>query len=153
MVCWKCLDSKVALEYDGNKLNKVCKACYSTLTGQREERVEENKRRILEVSLKCFLKVKARLSFFFFLRDLNTTYHGCTSLPALCFLVCVFSQSEASPVSSDCVMSGFLLYGDNPKTWQQVWTVISRTEPPALHLYTAPQVGISVIKNNVNAAV
>uniref|UniRef100_A0A8D0D0V8 FYVE, RhoGEF and PH domain-containing protein 4-like n=1 Tax=Sander lucioperca TaxID=283035 RepID=A0A8D0D0V8_SANLU len=95
VVCWKCLDSKVALEYDGNKLNKVCKACYSTLTGQREERVEENKRRILE--------------------------------------------SEASPVSSDCVMSGFLLYGDNPKTWQQVWTVISRTEPPALHLYTAPQ--------------
>ncbi|XP_078137675.1 FYVE, RhoGEF and PH domain-containing protein 4-like [Sander vitreus] len=92
VVCWKCLDSKVALEYDGNKLNKVCKACYSTLTSQR---VEENKRRILE--------------------------------------------SEASPVSSDCVMSGFLLYGDNPKTWQQVWTVISRTEPPALHLYTAPQ--------------
>ncbi|TDG96821.1 hypothetical protein EPR50_G00232890 [Perca flavescens] len=92
VVCWKCLDNKVALEYDGNKLNKVCKACYSTLTGQTGE---ENKRRILE--------------------------------------------SEGSPVSSDCVMSGFLLYGDNPKTWQQVWTVISRTEPPALHLYTAPQ--------------
>ncbi|XP_032361707.1 FYVE, RhoGEF and PH domain-containing protein 4 [Etheostoma spectabile] len=92
VVCGKCLDHKVALEYDGNKLNKVCKACYSTLTGQR---VEENKRRILEL--------------------------------------------EESPMSSDCVMSGFLLYGDNPKTWQQVWTVISHTEPPALHLYTAPQ--------------
>uniref|UniRef100_A0A3Q3ILC6 FYVE, RhoGEF and PH domain containing 4b n=1 Tax=Monopterus albus TaxID=43700 RepID=A0A3Q3ILC6_MONAL len=25
VVCWKCLDNKVALEYDGNKMNKVCK--------------------------------------------------------------------------------------------------------------------------------
>ncbi len=66
--------------------------------------------------------------------------------------VCVFSQSEASPVSSDSLISGFLLYGDNPKTWQQVWAVISGTEPVALYLYTAPQVGISVIDNVVDAA-
>ncbi|XP_059182435.1 FYVE, RhoGEF and PH domain-containing protein 4-like isoform X2 [Centropristis striata] len=94
VVCWKCSDNKVPLEYDGNKLNKVCKACYSILTSQREERVEGKKRRILE--------------------------------------------SEV-PVSSDCVISGFLLYGDNPKTWQQVWSVITRTEPLVLHLYTDPQ--------------
>uniref|UniRef100_A0A8C3AKN4 FYVE, RhoGEF and PH domain containing 4b n=1 Tax=Cyclopterus lumpus TaxID=8103 RepID=A0A8C3AKN4_CYCLU len=87
VVCGKCSDNKVALEYDGNKLNKVCKACYSILMGK--------KRRILE--------------------------------------------SEASPVSSDCVMSGFLLYGDNPKTWQQTWSVVTRSEPAALLLYTAPQ--------------
>eukprot|EP00064_Thunnus_orientalis_P021135 superscaffoldBa00006236_g21290 len=48
VVCWKCSDNKVALEYDGNKLNKVCKACYSILTGQRGERVEGKKTRILE---------------------------------------------------------------------------------------------------------
>ncbi|XP_051247967.1 FYVE, RhoGEF and PH domain-containing protein 4-like isoform X2 [Dicentrarchus labrax] len=95
VVCWKCSDNKVALEYDNNKLNKVCKACYSILTGQRGERVEGKKRRIVEL--------------------------------------------EASPVSSDGLMSGFLLYGDNPKTWQQVWSVITRTEPPTLCLYTAPQ--------------
>ncbi|KAE8281552.1 FYVE, RhoGEF and PH domain-containing protein 4 [Larimichthys crocea] len=95
VVCWKCSDNKVALEYDGNKLNKVCKACYSILTGQRGERMEGKKRRILE--------------------------------------------SEASPVSSDNIMTGFLLYGDNPKTLQQVWSVITRTEPPVLCLYTAPQ--------------
>lgn len=53
VVCWKCSDNKVALEYDGNKLNKVCKSCYSILT----ERVEGKKRRTLEVSLVCFLKV------------------------------------------------------------------------------------------------
>ncbi|XP_054480482.1 FYVE, RhoGEF and PH domain-containing protein 4-like isoform X2 [Anoplopoma fimbria] len=98
VVCWKCSDNKVALEYDGNKLNKVCKACYSILTGQRGESVEGKKRRILEVSL-----------------------------------------SEASPVSSDCVMSGFLLYGDNPKTWQQMWSVVTRSEPAVLLLYTARQ--------------
>lgn len=40
-------------------------------------------------------------------------------------------------------MSGFLLYGDNPKTCQQVWSVITRTEPPVLHLYPALQVGVS----------
>ncbi|KAL7371028.1 hypothetical protein ABVT39_016651 [Epinephelus coioides] len=95
VVCWKCSDNKVALEYDGNRLNKVCKACYSILTSQRGERVEGKKRRMLE--------------------------------------------SEVSTVSSDCIMSGFLLYGDNPKTWQQVWSVITRAEPCVLHLYTAPQ--------------
>ncbi len=56
VVCWKCSDNKVALEYDGNKLNKVCKACYSILTGRRGERVEGKKRRMLEVSLVLFSK-------------------------------------------------------------------------------------------------
>ncbi|XP_060885761.1 FYVE, RhoGEF and PH domain-containing protein 4-like isoform X1 [Labrus mixtus] len=48
VVCWKCSDNKVALEYDGNKLNKVCKACYSILSCQRGERSEGKKRRMLE---------------------------------------------------------------------------------------------------------
>ncbi|CAJ1054377.1 FYVE%2C RhoGEF and PH domain-containing protein 4-like [Xyrichtys novacula] len=95
VVCWKCSDNKVALEYDGNKLNKVCNACYSILSSQKGERVEGKKRRILE--------------------------------------------SETSLGSRDGVMSGFLLYGDNPKTWQQMWCVITRTEPPFLCLYSAPQ--------------
>uniref|UniRef100_A0A3Q3F9B0 FYVE, RhoGEF and PH domain containing 4b n=1 Tax=Kryptolebias marmoratus TaxID=37003 RepID=A0A3Q3F9B0_KRYMA len=50
VVCWKCSDNKVALEYDGNKLNKVCKSCYSILTSQRGERMDRKKRRMLEVS-------------------------------------------------------------------------------------------------------
>lgn len=54
VVCWKCSDNKVALQYDGNKLNKVCKACYSILTAQRVERVDSKKKRVLEVSLVCF---------------------------------------------------------------------------------------------------
>ncbi|KAM9328167.1 FYVE, RhoGEF and PH domain-containing protein 4-like [Pholidichthys leucotaenia] len=92
VVCWKCSDYKVALEYDGNKLNKVCKACYAVLTGQSRD---GKKRRTLE--------------------------------------------SEASPGSSDCVISGFLYYGNDPMTWQRVWSVLSRTEPPVLHLYVDPQ--------------
>ncbi|XP_041636190.1 FYVE, RhoGEF and PH domain-containing protein 4-like [Cheilinus undulatus] len=95
VVCWKCSDNKVALEYDGNKLNKVCNTCYSILSCRRGERVEGKKRRILEM--------------------------------------------EASLTSNNNHMSGFLLYGDNPKTWQQVWCVISRTEAPVLYLFTAPQ--------------
>ncbi|XP_029969873.1 FYVE, RhoGEF and PH domain-containing protein 4-like [Salarias fasciatus] len=35
VVCWRCSDNKAALEYDGNKLNKVCRDCYSVLTGPR----------------------------------------------------------------------------------------------------------------------
>ncbi len=47
VVCWKCSDNKVQLEYDGYKMNKVCKDCYSILTG---ERVTEGKKKgILEV--------------------------------------------------------------------------------------------------------
>ncbi|KAM6895621.1 FYVE, RhoGEF and PH domain-containing protein 4-like [Xenentodon cancila] len=48
VVCWKCSDNKVALEYDGNKLNKVCKACYSILTGRRGEQADRKKRRTLD---------------------------------------------------------------------------------------------------------
>uniref|UniRef100_A0A3B4G0I5 FYVE, RhoGEF and PH domain-containing protein 4-like n=1 Tax=Pundamilia nyererei TaxID=303518 RepID=A0A3B4G0I5_9CICH len=82
VVCWKCSDYKVALEYDCYKLNKVCKACYAILTGPR---------------------------------------------------------GEASPGPTDSVMSGFLQYGDNPQTWQRVWSVLTRAEPPVLYLYSVPQ--------------
>ncbi|XP_060931693.1 FYVE, RhoGEF and PH domain-containing protein 4-like [Limanda limanda] len=87
VVCWKCSDNKAALEYDGNKLNKVCKACYSILTGRRGDRILE---------------------------------------------------SEASPVLGD-IISGFLQFGDDTKTWQRLWSVITRTEPPVLCLYAVPQ--------------
>lgn len=47
VVCWKCSDNKVPLEYDGNKTNKVCRDCFSILTG---ERIAEGKKKgILEV--------------------------------------------------------------------------------------------------------
>ena len=47
VVCWKCSDNKVPLEYDGNKINKVCRDCYSILTG--EKIAEGKKKGILEV--------------------------------------------------------------------------------------------------------
>ncbi|TMS05996.1 FYVE, RhoGEF and PH domain-containing protein 4 [Larimichthys crocea] len=52
VVCWKCSDNKVALEYDGNKMNKVCRDCFSILTG---ERITEGKKKgILEdVKAQC----------------------------------------------------------------------------------------------------
>ncbi|CAN9508308.1 unnamed protein product [Ophioblennius macclurei] len=48
VVCWKCSDNKAPLEYDGNKLNKVCKDCYLILTAQRGERTDEKRRGTLE---------------------------------------------------------------------------------------------------------
>nr|XP_057934715.1 FYVE, RhoGEF and PH domain-containing protein 4-like isoform X2 [Doryrhamphus excisus] len=87
VVCWKCSDNKAALAYDGNKLNKVCKSCYSILTGQRGERIKK----------------------------------------------------QPAEFPSNCVMSGFLQYGDNPKTWQRVWCVITNTEHPLLSLCAASQ--------------
>ncbi|XP_046890736.1 FYVE, RhoGEF and PH domain-containing protein 4a isoform X1 [Hypomesus transpacificus] len=57
VVCWKCSDYKVALEYDGNKINKVCKDCYPILTGNsenNEERAEIKKKGILEIEAAQF---------------------------------------------------------------------------------------------------
>nr|XP_046249351.1 FYVE, RhoGEF and PH domain-containing protein 4a isoform X3 [Scatophagus argus] len=52
VVCWKCSDNKVALEYDGNKTNKVCRDCFSILTG---ERITEGKKKgILEIEAAQF---------------------------------------------------------------------------------------------------
>lgn len=47
VVCWKCSDYKVSLEYDSNKMNKVCKDCYCILTG--EGKAEGKKKGILEI--------------------------------------------------------------------------------------------------------
>ncbi|XP_061663459.1 FYVE, RhoGEF and PH domain-containing protein 4-like [Syngnathoides biaculeatus] len=93
VVCWKCSDNKAALAYDGNKLNKVCKSCYSILMGQRGGRGESTKR----------------------------------------------PKSELESFPASCLISSFLQYGDNPKTWQRVWAVIPKTEPPVLSVYAARQ--------------
>ncbi|XP_068615873.1 FYVE, RhoGEF and PH domain-containing protein 4-like, partial [Brachionichthys hirsutus] len=47
VVCWKCSDYKVPLEYDSNKMNKVCRHCFSILTG--EGNTEGKKKGILEI--------------------------------------------------------------------------------------------------------
>ncbi|KAM9854868.1 FYVE, RhoGEF and PH domain-containing protein 4a [Aulostomus maculatus] len=52
VVCWKCSDNKVALEYDGNKMNKVCRDCFSILTG--ETIAEGKKKGILEIEAAQF---------------------------------------------------------------------------------------------------
>ncbi|XP_061494711.1 FYVE, RhoGEF and PH domain-containing protein 4 isoform X2 [Rhineura floridana] len=48
VVCWKCSDYKAHLEYDGNKLNKVCKDCYHIITGCTDSE-EKKKKGILEI--------------------------------------------------------------------------------------------------------
>ncbi|XP_031712517.1 FYVE, RhoGEF and PH domain-containing protein 4a isoform X2 [Anarrhichthys ocellatus] len=52
VVCWKCSDNKVALEYDGNKVNKVCRDCHSILSGKT--RSEVKKKGILEIEAAQF---------------------------------------------------------------------------------------------------
>ncbi|CAN2387213.1 Rho guanyl-nucleotide exchange factor activity [Pristimantis euphronides] len=49
VVCWKCSDYKAPLEYDGNKMNKVCKDCYQILRGCNDSEEKEKKRGILEI--------------------------------------------------------------------------------------------------------
>uniref|UniRef100_A0A8C0IUA4 FYVE, RhoGEF and PH domain containing 4 n=1 Tax=Chelonoidis abingdonii TaxID=106734 RepID=A0A8C0IUA4_CHEAB len=48
VVCWKCSDYKAQLEYDGNKLNKVCKDCYQIIMGCTDSE-EKKKKGILEI--------------------------------------------------------------------------------------------------------
>uniref|UniRef100_A0A671SAN7 FYVE, RhoGEF and PH domain-containing protein 4-like n=1 Tax=Sinocyclocheilus anshuiensis TaxID=1608454 RepID=A0A671SAN7_9TELE len=51
VVCWKCSDYKATLEYEGNKMNKVCKDCFCILTGHIDSEEREGKKKgILEVS-------------------------------------------------------------------------------------------------------
>ncbi|XP_034444134.1 FYVE, RhoGEF and PH domain-containing protein 4a isoform X8 [Hippoglossus hippoglossus] len=52
VVCWKCSDNKVQLEYDNNKTNKVCKDCFSILKG--ETVAEGKKKGILEIEAAQF---------------------------------------------------------------------------------------------------
>ncbi|KAL1789207.1 FYVE, and PH domain-containing 4, partial [Sigmodon hispidus] len=48
VVCWKCSDYKAQLEYDGGRLNKVCKDCFQIISGCTDS--EEKKRKgILEI--------------------------------------------------------------------------------------------------------
>ncbi|KAK9958793.1 hypothetical protein ABG768_010894 [Culter alburnus] len=55
VVCWKCSDYKATLEYDGNKMNKVCKDCYSILTGHIDSEEREGKKKgILEIEAAQF---------------------------------------------------------------------------------------------------
>ncbi|KAM6936762.1 FYVE, RhoGEF and PH domain-containing protein 4a isoform 2-T2 [Xenentodon cancila] len=52
VVCWKCSDNKAQLEYDNNKFNKVCKDCFSILSG--EGVAEGKKKGILEIEAAQF---------------------------------------------------------------------------------------------------
>ncbi|KAL2102702.1 hypothetical protein ACEWY4_001870 [Coilia grayii] len=61
VVCAKCSDNKAPLEYDGNKMNKVCKDCYFILTGRIEgeekaeyKRNDSKKKGILEIEAAQF---------------------------------------------------------------------------------------------------
>ncbi|KAG9342683.1 hypothetical protein JZ751_016120 [Albula glossodonta] len=54
----------VALEYDGNKVNKVCRDCFLTLTGRSDEEREEGKKRgILEIEAAQFSGSSIMCSF------------------------------------------------------------------------------------------
>lgn len=122
MVCWKCSDNKVPLEYDGNKVNKVCRDCFSILTG---ETIAEGKRKgILEVS--------------------TETSRGASQAveeqPVLTFFFFFFIQIEAAQFTGSSIMCGFLQYCEKNKPWQKMWCVIPEKECLVLYLYGAPQV-------------
>uniref|UniRef100_A0A673LSS4 FYVE, RhoGEF and PH domain-containing protein 4-like n=1 Tax=Sinocyclocheilus rhinocerous TaxID=307959 RepID=A0A673LSS4_9TELE len=55
VVCGKCSDYKAPLEYDGNRMNKVCKDCNSILTGHIDSEEREGKKKgILEIEAAQF---------------------------------------------------------------------------------------------------
>ncbi|XP_063052983.1 FYVE, RhoGEF and PH domain-containing protein 4a isoform X2 [Engraulis encrasicolus] len=109
VVCWKCSEYKAPLEYDGNKMNKVCKDCFSILTGNTEEK-EGKKKGILELRRKKRGQLLAE--------------------PVMI---------EAAQFSGSSIMCGFLQYCEKSKPWQKVWCVIPEKEALVLYLYGAPQ--------------
>ncbi|XP_066540335.1 FYVE, RhoGEF and PH domain-containing protein 4a isoform X2 [Hoplias malabaricus] len=112
VVCWKCSDNKAPLEYDGNKMNKVCRDCYSILTGHTESEEKEGKKKgILEFRRKRPTRVQPEKS----------------------------GVIEAAQFSGSSIMCGFLQYCEKNKPWQKVWCVIPQKEALVLYLYGAPQ--------------
>ncbi|XP_061577336.1 FYVE, RhoGEF and PH domain-containing protein 4a isoform X2 [Cololabis saira] len=61
VVCWKCSDNKAQLEYDNNKSNKVCRDCFSILSG--EGVAEGKKKGILEIEAAQFTDSSIMCSF------------------------------------------------------------------------------------------
>uniref|UniRef100_A0A672LNP4 FYVE, RhoGEF and PH domain-containing protein 4-like n=1 Tax=Sinocyclocheilus grahami TaxID=75366 RepID=A0A672LNP4_SINGR len=81
VVCGKCSDYKAPLEYDGNRMNKVCKDCNSILTGNIDSEEREGKKKgILEVSSgSCDLGFGRK-------SDVHELLRGCRS--NLCYSFC-----------------------------------------------------------------
>lgn len=105
-------------------MNKVCKDCFSILTG---ERITEGKKKgILEVR-----KVQ------------NVPKHTHTETWFQFWSTVLFplsEQIEAAQFSGNSIICGFLQYCEKNKPWQKVWCVIPEKELPVLYLYRAPQV-------------
>ncbi|KPP63239.1 FYVE, RhoGEF and PH domain-containing protein 2-like [Scleropages formosus] len=125
VVCWRCSDFKAALQYDSDRVNRVCRDCYAILVGQPDgPAVSERKRGILEV------------------REGGAFPHACAHryLPHLDGSpLAVSSQKEAGEVSERSLVCSFLTMIDRQgKT--RGWFVIPRDEPPVLYMYQAPQV-------------
>ncbi|XP_073785243.1 FYVE, RhoGEF and PH domain-containing protein 4a isoform X3 [Danio rerio] len=113
VVCWKCSDYKATLEYDGNKISKVCKHCYFILTGRTDSDDREGKKKgILELRRKT--------------RRAQTVVVDSTAI-------------EAAQFCGSSIMCGFLQYCERNKPWQKVWCVIPEKEALVLYLYGAPQ--------------
>lgn len=111
VVCWKCSDNKVALEYDGNKINKVCKDCFSILKG--EGLTEGKKKGILEVrsmrhsvfseerhGLSSFFKINLPWSYASLYRSRRLSSQAVASYVASCSTVRKTSPGRECGVSS-----------------------------------------------------
>lgn len=130
MVCWKCSDNKAPLEYDGNKMNKVCRDCYSTLTGERS--TEDGKK-----ERKGILEVRHLFTLFFSLLFLGLLIKQEFPLDKLFYSLL---QIEAAKFTESSIICGFLQHSDKGKLWQKVWCVVPEKDSLVLYLYGAPQV-------------
>ncbi|KAK7891363.1 hypothetical protein WMY93_023326 [Mugilogobius chulae] len=72
VVCAKCSDYKVPLEYDGNKMNKVCFDCHRVLKGGAV--LEEKKRGILEIEAAQFSANSIMCGFLQYCEKNNKTW-------------------------------------------------------------------------------
>lgn len=146
VVCWKCSDNKVALEYDGNKLNKVCKTCYLVLTKQKGPRSDGKKRRTLEAShwwtdtAGCLADQCSRFDVHPFQSSSVGQEAEPYPLRRTKSSAAIVHTSHLEPPASARSLEGYLLYGNDPKTQQQVWCAITLAKPLALCLYSTPQV-------------
>ncbi|CAL1595417.1 unnamed protein product [Knipowitschia caucasica] len=110
VVCWKCSDNKVALQYDNNKINKVCQDCYRILKGVTVS--EENKKKgILEIEAAEFSANSIMSGFLQYCEKSNKPWQRvwCVIPEKECFVLYLYGAPQDVKAQCSIPLLGYIV--------------------------------------------
>ncbi|XP_072291736.1 FYVE, RhoGEF and PH domain-containing protein 4a isoform X2 [Eucyclogobius newberryi] len=115
VVCWKCSDNKVQLEYDGNKMNKVCPDCYRILKGVTVSE-EGKKKGILEIEAGQFSGNSIMCGFLQYCEKINKPWQRvwCVIPEKECFVLYLYGAPQDVKAQCSIPLLGYVVE-DNPR--------------------------------------